>query len=315
MSVPGGLIAAGGFPSHDVLNKKMNIIDTGTNIAAISSSLLSDGMLASCTATGGGLSAGIVYQRYSNTWIPVSLTTHDHSVDDNPHGGRLLNILLAGNNKELFDLSHMSVHTGTLFEGGAWAGGGMVSDFIDTDINDVYCKVTSGPTSGGSAQAAYFTKYYSFGDNFLSLFYLGVTDGSHLVVRVGCNIENASDPATTVGSTLGIEACDSLGNQKNYDFVSTTNGTRVPVSVSSSLAAVQVDNSIAFRGYRIEHYPSIPVSRLYIDNILVSTKTTNVPSGTDDGFSVNVSITTNNPTEKWIRYKSVRTIGIMDSFW
>ena len=314
MSVPGGLVAGGGLPSPAVFNLKLNIIGTGTAIAAISSGSLLDGMLASCTADGGGLSGGIVYQRLGGSWIPVSMTQHDHSADTPAAGGRYLEVILNGG-KEVVDFNIINATHNQFMLGGFWSSTGTpVTDINDTGVDALapFVQISSSAVSGSWAQGYCTFKTIAMNDKVTIWMALSATDGSHLVIRHGFNIESPLQSPVTTGAELGIEACDSAGTQKNYDFVSITAGTRVPTTVSSSLAAVQQSS---FRGYRIEHLPAIPVSKLFIDNTLVSTKTTNVPNGADSAYVFSSGILSNNTTAKYIRFIGARIIGMAKNPW
>jgi hypothetical protein len=309
MSVPGGLIAGGGLPSPSVFNKKLNIVDTGTAIAAISSGSLLDGMVASCTADGGGLLGGIIYQRLTGTWIPVSMTQHDHSADTPAAGGRYLEVILNGGHN-IIDFNILNATHNQFMLGGFWSSGGTpVTDIVDTGVDGMapFVQISSSALSGSWAQGFCMMVPFALGDSARLWMALAATDGSHLVIRHGLNMESAQQSPVTSGSALGIEACDSAGTQKNYDFVSRTAGTRVPTTVSSSLAAVSQNST--FKSYEVQHLPAIPVSKLFIAGTLVSTKTTNVPNGTDLGLQYTTGILTNNTTAKYIRFVGTRIIG------
>ncbi|AIC15930.1 hypothetical protein [Nitrososphaera viennensis] len=95
MGTGGGKFDVSDRITADRLNRKTLVVDTGANIAAL---VTSPGMLAFCTATGSGFTAGILYRRNAadGAWEQVIDNASMQSMDNKTLNSPTLNGTIAG---------------------------------------------------------------------------------------------------------------------------------------------------------------------------------------------------------------------------
>ena len=250
-------------------NLKSNIVGTGDQIEAISSSLLKDGMVASVTAdsTSGNLAAGQIVQWQTGVgWTTKGTAGHSHSSD--AEGGTMRDVMMHA----VSSLYFVNLLTPTQENFSTSGTGGTYSDILSG--TDKYLQLTTGSTTNnsGNLHLGGITLTFSAASNFITRIKLASSTTS-TNARVGLNME-VSNAVTDNKVKYGFEGCSSC-NGTDISIISSDGTTRSKNTTST-------DNYSNTGNYIMQLEPGVNV-KYRKENGTIITKTTNVPSaGTSD---------------------------------
>jgi len=251
--------------SSSKMNKVTIISGTGSYLAGLTKS---NHTILVCTSTGSGFTLDHVYLCTNDGLSVIDISdVNEHTHVSSGTGGFFTGVL-AGN-VDVFD-------TGTYFTlepyKAKWNtftdNSATISDDNDGTTGEPSIKIDSGATNGSTgsinqrglemnvAQDSFFKTMQRFGT------------ASSLAEKVGFGMESLN-AVNNNRRKYGYEICTTVNN--NF-FITSADGT----TRSSS------DSGIAFNtsrtSYRVEHYPATPKIDMYINEGIVFTKTTNVPT-------------------------------------
>ena len=245
-------------------NLKSNIVGTGDQIEAISSSLLKDGMVASITedSTSGNLAKGqIVQWQVGVGWTTKGTAGHSHT--SAAEGGTMLDIMM----RAVSNLYFVNLMAPTQENFSTSGTGGTYSDVLSG--TDKYLQVTTGATTNnsGNLHLGGITLTFAAPSNFVTRIKLASSTTS-TNARVGINME-ASNAVTDNLVKYGFEGCSGC-NGTDVSIISSDGITRSKNTASS-------DNYSNTGNYIMQLDPGVNV-KYRKENGTIITKTTEPPS-------------------------------------
>lgn len=305
MSTGGYWTAGSDNNSAARLNQKSVTIDTGTNLAALSTTYPGQLIYATDNSSGSFVQ-DTLYQRNAanNAWVArVPQTIHDHSAATAATGGLLTNIIADNMGQFLYGTELMSPTAGD-FNTANSSGGGSVANNIAS--NQWRVNIATSTTSNSVGQADYGGIKIDFGNPIK--FQCKVeqeTATSSLQGRIGTNIEAAGSAAGTT-KLLGFEFCDSTGT--TYQLVSCDGTTRTVTNTTQPFNTVH--------GLKYLYTPSTSIVGT-VDNTTATTKTSNLPNSgaADQDKLMRFGITTTNTTAKNLYLYGAVIVGVPNDTW
>lgn len=303
MSVSGGYFALEDFFSPARFNRKTNTHLTGSQIASLNPTY--PNQLVVCTLTEAGFTADTAYLRNTaNTaWIGLTAGRHKHDADNETSGGLFSDILHANVNKA-FWINCINPAAGEFQK--ETANGGSIAD----EPTAGRIGITTGTTNGGYGHLGKSGVKMNFARNSKFMFKGYATVNTFLSVRLGVAMENVNS-GLDVLRKYGLEACDSAGVARNYDVISADGTTR------SAVASTEDVSQSSAKAYVLEHVTAQDV-KFYSNNVLMVTKTTNVPASSRTGgiYNAGAGIKTNNVSTKNLYLYGIALAGaVSDEVW
>lgn len=245
-------------------NLKSNIVGTGDQIEAISSSLLKDGMVASVTAdsTSGNLAKGQIVQWQTGVgWVTKGTAGHSHSSD--AEGGTMLDVMMHA----VSSLYFVNLLTPTQENFSTSGTGGTYSDVLSG--TDKYLQGTTGTTTNNSVNLHLggITLTFAAASNFVTRIKLA-SSTTNTNARVGINME-VSNAVTDNKAKYGFEGCNTC-NGTSVSIISSDGTTRSKNTTST-------DDYSNTGNYIMQADPGVNV-KYRKENGSIITKTTNPPS-------------------------------------
>ena len=250
--------------SPDKANANGVIALSHTEMSALSTAVQVG--LVHCTSTGSGFIKDIIYcpvydgSWVRTAWVPV-MRRHDHSVDDDIHGGSLMDIYYANGDKAAL-IDYFKLNTSEFRWFGTYGGGGV--GFDDSQTDDTSVIIFTGNTDNNNVTLQ--------GDGIRLLFEkkmrwdmrLHASHNSEIYVRVGVNIDRLNQTQSTTRRQIGIEGCYGSGvpGHGTYWAIITSNGTSGNLTATNTLLSI----SAAADLFTMLFVPSVE-ARLYYATI------------------------------------------------
>lgn len=300
MSVSGEPFGTEEFFSPARFNRKVPSHLTGAQIAGLSPTY--PNQLVVCTSTGSGFTVDTMYRRNTanTSWIGGGGDMHKHDANTDAAGGLLSDILYANLAKVLW-----------FPEGAAPSIGEFNSENSSVTPSYVHPSIvlSCGTLNGAYAHLSRSGAGVSWASPVRFLARLYVNIGSNMSVRFGVCAEHVNDATAGTGAKMGFEACDSAGSAQNYVVFSSNGTTRSGTTTTTAVGQGQL------HAWRLDYTVATDV-KAYMDNGLLTTKTTNVPTGggTIDtrvigaGIRQNASVTAGN--ERIMRLNGLTMTGV-----
>lgn len=254
------------------------------------------GQIVTVIEDGGGYLRNTAIMRDSDdaTWIGLSGGKHRHDDDTDPAGGRFDDIMRSNVARYvLFNGTTLTVEDFARFGGGSAAN----------EPSQARIRFGTTGTQYGYVHASRSGGWINYGRRIIMQFIGYVTAGTQLSTKIGVNMEDvnaAHDP----DRKFGIEACDSVGTARNWDFVSASGSIRDVVALPEAVSQTSE------RGINLQHKPGLHV-RFTVNGGSATFNPNNVSaSGAGSGSrNVSMGIKTNNTVEKFMYCRLVQLIG------
>ncbi len=275
-------------------NQKSVTINTGTNLAALTTTYANQLVVSSDTSA--GFIANTLYMRNAanNAWLAVNVK-HDHSADTDLAGGLFSNVLMP-NTGQVVDLNVPSPRAADTNNTGT---GGTTTD--DIAANQWRVKLDTSTTTSNYRQSDKGSIKIDFGQKIKFQAKLEEQAVStSLQSRMGVQMETANAAQSSTNKCVGFEFCDA-------------NGTTYQLSSGDGTSRSVINTGVAFAGiHSVKFFYTPSVNVVGTIDATTVTKTTNLPNSgaVDADKTARFGISTTNTVTKTLYIYGYRVVGL-----
>ena len=195
-----------------------------------------------CLSTGGGFIKDVYYTPiYDESfvrvgWIPA-MHKHDHSVDDDVHGGSLIDIYYANGDKAAL-IDYYKLNTSEFRFMGSYSGGSV--GFDDSVGDDTTLRMFTGNTDDNNVTLQGDGVRLLFSEKMRWDMRIHASHNTEIYTRLGVNIDRLNQTQSTTRRQIGIEGCYGTGvpGHGTYWAIITSNGTSGNLTATTTLLSI-----------------------------------------------------------------------------